>query len=457
VPDRPAADDVAALRRRAAGLATLVEVSGALAATLDLRRVLQATTDGICRLAGLDTAAVYLLEGEHLRLGATTPPLPPDFPEALRRAPLGDHPHLGRAIASGSPLLVADARAAPLTAAERVAVEQRGLRTILYMPLVAGVTPVGALIVASGTAPRPLPPEEVDLCRALANLAALACENARLFESGQASLAALARQAEETRRAHAERLELERQLLHAQKLESLGLLAGGVAHDFNNLLQATLGNLSLALEALPPGGEGAAAVEQAALAARRASDLTRQLLAYSGKGRFVVRPLDLSALVREHAHLLRASVPRSCAIDLRLGAGLPPVEADAGQLQQVILNLITNAAESLGGREGAITVTTALRPGGPAAVQGSRAGPVEPAAAYVALEVTDTGTGMDAEALARLFEPFFSTKGPGGTGLGLALSREFVERWGGRIEVANRPAGGARVTVSLRRGAGPAA
>jgi GAF domain-containing protein len=303
--------EVPVLRRRAERLSTLVEVTGALAATLELEAILQAATDGVTRLAGFDTAAVYLLDGPTLRLGATTPALPPDFHEQLRLAPLSDHPHIGRALDSHSPVLLPDTRTADLTPAERLATEGRGLRTILYAPMIAGVKPVGVLIVSDTSAPRQLAADDVDLCRTLANLAALAIENARLFQGGRDYAAALERQAAEARLAETERLELERRLLHAQKLESLGILAGGIAHDFNNLLQAVLGHLDLALQELTPGSSAREAVEQSAQAARRATDLTRQLLAYSGKGRFVVRPVDLNDLVRENAHLFRASVPHT--------------------------------------------------------------------------------------------------------------------------------------------------
>jgi len=446
VYSRPIVDDVSALRRRAAGLATLVEVSGTLAATLDLPRVLQATTDGVCRLAAFDTAAVYLLAGETLRLGATTPALPPDFPEPLRLAPLADHPHVGRSLATGCPVLLPDARDAALTAAERVAVDQRGLRTVLYVPMIAGVKAVGVLIVAAGGEPRPLGPDEMDLCRALANLAALATENARLYQAGLAHTATLERQAAEARRADAERLELERQLLHAQKLESLGILAGGIAHDFNNLLQAMLGNLSLALPALPPASPVHEAVEHAAQAARRATDLTRQLLAYSGRGRFVIQPVDLSALVRENAHLFRASVPHTCSIALRLAEGLPTVEADVGQVQQVIMNLLTNAAEAIGERAGIVTITTARRAGGAAAAAGSLVAVPAPAEAWVALEVADTGCGMAPETLARLFDPFFTTKGVG-RGLGMSALLGIVRGHHGALFVDSAPGGGTTVRV----------
>jgi signal transduction histidine kinase len=439
------AENVEALRRRATGLATLVEVSGTLAATLDLGQVLQATTDGVCRLAGFDTAAVYSLDGESLWLGATTPTLPPDVPEELRLAALADHPHIRKALACGAPVLLPDARAATLTAAERLVAEQRCLRTILYCPMVAGVKTVGVLIVAASVAPRELQPEEVDLCRTLANLAALALENAALYQAGQVHAAELARQSEEARRANAERLELERRLLHAQKLESLGVLAGGIAHDFNNLLQVVIANLDVALPGLPSGSTALEPVEQAALAARRAADLTRQLLAFSGRGRFVVRPIDLSAIVREDFHLLRASVPHTCAIDLRLGEGLPLVEADVGQVQQVLMNLITNAADAIGALPGTITVTTTRRKGGPETLLGSRiAGEV--ADAYVAVEVADSGCGMGPTTLERMFDPFFSTKGAG-RGLGMSALLGIVRGHRGAIFVDSEPGRGTTVCV----------
>ena len=452
---QPAIENVTALRRRAAGLMTLVEVSGALAATLDLEKILQATTDGVCRLSDFDTAAVYLLDGETLRLSATTPPLPPDFPEPLRLAPVVEHPHIQRALRTGAPVLVPDALEARFTEAERTAAEQRGLRTILYCPMVAGVKASGVLIVSATVAPRPLGPDEVDLCRTLANLAALASENARLYQAGQAYTAALKRQSEEARRADAERLELERRLLHAQKLESLGVLAGGVAHDFNNLLQAMLGNLDLARLDLPPESPARDPVEQATLAARRATDLTRQLLAYSGKGRFVVKPVDVSALVEENAHLFRASVPHTCALELQLGAGLPAVDADVGQLQQVVMNLITNAADAISREPGTITITTSLRPGGPAALAGSRIGDVEPAQAYVELTVSDTGCGMAPATLARIFDPFFSTKGVG-RGLGMSALLGIVRGHHGALFVDSTPGRGTMVRVLLPARTGPA-
>ena len=160
--------------------------------------------------------------------------------------------------------------------------------------------------------------------------------------------------------AEAERLAMERRLLHAQKLESLGILAGGVAHDFNNLLMAVIGNLDLGLLDLPPTFAARPYIERALQAARRAADLTRQMLAYSGKGRFVNTRMDLSELVRENMNLFRTAISRGVSLNLRLTHECSTIEADAGQVQQVIMNLITNAAEAIGEKGGVITLTTGV-------------------------------------------------------------------------------------------------
>lgn len=168
-----------------AELVTLLEVSQELTATLDLQRVLQTTTDRVTELSELKSAAVYLLDGETLRLWATTPPLPPEFPEELRNAPLADHPHIREAIATGMPVFLPDTATADLTPAELAVAKLRDLRSILYLPLLAGTKVMGTLIVTTVGEPKKLSQAQTDLCRALANIAALAVENARLYESSQ--------------------------------------------------------------------------------------------------------------------------------------------------------------------------------------------------------------------------------------------------------------------------------
>jgi len=213
--------------------------------------------------------------------------------------------------------------------------------------------------------------------------------------------------------------EMEEALRQSQKLESLGVLAGGIAHDFNNLLTAIMGNLNLGqmkLAETSPALPHLEAVENTVL---KASELTRQMLAYSGKGRFVVKPQDLNALVTEILHLLKVTVTRKARLQVDLGQELPAIDGDAAQLQQVIMNLVTNAAEALADREGLVRVGTleeTLDSGRIA--REFPAQPLEPGR-YVVLEVEDTGAGMDPQVLARIFDPFFTTKVKG-RGLGLS-------------------------------------
>jgi len=240
---------------------------------------------------------------------------------------------------------------------------------------------------------------------------------------------------------------LQEQLLQAQKLESLGILAGGIAHDFNNLLVGILGNASLALADVSPESPLRETLEGIETAALRAGELTNQMLAYSGKGRFVVEPLDLSSLVEEMAHLLEASISKKACLRRELGRALPAVEADATQLRQLAMNLITNASDALGDRAGTIVLRTRhLRTpreelGRPLAGELERHG-------AVVLEVEDSGCGMDAETRARMFDPFFTTKFTG-RGLGLAAALGIVRGHGGEIDVESRPGKGTRFRVLL--------
>jgi PAS domain S-box-containing protein len=248
------------------------------------------------------------------------------------------------------------------------------------------------------------------------------------------------------KRAEEERLDLERRLLHAQKLESLGILAGGIAHDFNNLLMAVLGNLDLALRKVSPVSPARANLEQSAQAARRATDLTRQMLAYSGKGRFIVKAMDLSELVDENTHLFRASVARTATLDVRLDRSLPPIEADAGQVQQVIMNLITNASEAIGDMSGTITVATGVQECDAQCLKRSRIEDVPSAGRFVYLEVSDTGCGMNDQTQQRLFDPFFTTKAPG-RGLGMSAILGIVRGHGGAIFVESAAGKGTTIRI----------
>jgi signal transduction histidine kinase/CheY-like chemotaxis protein len=255
------------------------------------------------------------------------------------------------------------------------------------------------------------------------------------------------------KQAEAERQEVERGLLHTQKLESLGVLAGGIAHDFNNLLTGVLGNASLARSALAPDSAPRRHVERIEVAATRAADLCRQMLAYAGKGRFMLRKIDLSRLVEDTLHLLRLSISKKAELKLDLTHGLPAIEADPTQISQVVMNLVMNASEAIGEHAGRIHISTRVLQVGRSGLAGAVLTPDLPVGEYICLEVSDTGGGMPPETVARIFEPFFTTKFTG-RGLGLAAVLGIVRGHKGALQVASEPGRGSNFTVLFPRAEG---
>ena len=257
------------------------------------------------------------------------------------------------------------------------------------------------------------------------------------------------------RKAEADRQALERKLQEAQKLESLGVLAGGIAHDFNNLLTGVLGNASLARMDLPEESPIQLYLEQIETAATRAADLCRQMLAYSGKGRFVIQRLDLNKVIDETAKLLHVSISKKAVIKIDLAPGLPAVLGDATQLRQIIMNLVINASEAVGDRSGFIGVTTGLMRADRAYLQSTLLAPELPGGDYVFLEVSDNGGGMSPEVQHKIFEPFFTTKFTG-RGLGLAAVLGIVRGHKGALKVFSEPGWGTTFKVLLPCAEGPA-
>ncbi len=253
----------------------------------------------------------------------------------------------------------------------------------------------------------------------------------------------------ERRRAELERQRLEEQIQHAQKLESLGVLAGGIAHDFNNLLMGVLGNAGLALKEVPPLGPVRRALEDIEKAAQRAADLTGQLLAYSGRGRFVVEPFDLNHLVSDMVHLLEVSISKKSRLICAFSDPLPAIEGDAAQMQQVVMNLITNASDALEPRSGTIEIKTGCLECTQEYLKNTYLDDDLEAGSYVFLEVVDSGAGMDEKNLARIFDPFFTTKFAG-RGLGLAAVLGIVRAHRGAIEVRSRRGRGTSFRYSSR-------
>jgi signal transduction histidine kinase len=238
-----------------------------------------------------------------------------------------------------------------------------------------------------------------------------------------------------------ERLALERKLLEAQRLESLGVLAGGIAHDFNNLLAAILGNAELAQLDLPPASPAHASIAEIDSAARRAAGLTQQMLAYSGRGHFVVDRHDLNALLSGMTELLEASVPRQVKLQFALAPQLPAIVADATQIRQAVTNLVMNAAEAIGEHEGIITLATRQCQIDQAYLAQANLTHDLVEGSYVELAIADTGHGMDADTQAKIFEPFFSTKFIG-RGLGLAAVLGIVRGHRGALTVHSVPGQG---------------
>ncbi len=238
------------------------------------------------------------------------------------------------------------------------------------------------------------------------------------------------------------RKRMEERARETQKMESVGQLAAGIAHDFNNLLTGVVGNASLAAELVPAHLKPA--MEEIAEAGQRAAELTRQLLAYAGKGRFVVERVDLAEAVRGAISLLRPSVSKKAELKLNLTGPAPIVEADRSQIQQVIMNLAINASEAIGNAPGEISVSACVAAVDKEAAAAHGGAPGD----YACLEVRDTGCGMDEATKARIFDPFFTTKFMG-RGLGLAAVAGIARICRGWIDVASRPGKGATFRVFL--------
>ena len=259
----------------------------------------------------------------------------------------------------------------------------------------------------------------------------------------------------ERKQAEDERRKMEQQLLHAQKLESLGVLAGGIAHDFNNILMAIIGNADLALLRInkeSPAVENLHRIEQAAA---RATDLAKQMLAYSGKGKFVVEPIDINGLLEEMLHMLEVSISKKAVLRFDLVPNLPTVEADATQVRQIVMNLVINASEAIGDKSGVIAITTGCMDCDKSYLKDVWLDENLTEGLYLYIEIADNGCGMDRETLGKIFDPFFSTKFTG-RGLGMAAVLGIVRGHKGAIKVYSEPQKGTTFKVLLPASGNPA-
>ncbi|MGZ8463348.1 MAG: PAS domain S-box protein [Candidatus Deferrimicrobiaceae bacterium] len=243
-----------------------------------------------------------------------------------------------------------------------------------------------------------------------------------------------------------EKRSLERQVRQAQKMESLGVLAGGIAHDFNNLLMVILGHAEQALKETSPLSAARKDLNEITTAVERAADLCRQMLSYAGQSEFVLERVGLRELVEEMVHLLQTAISKKAILNLSLERGLPSIEGDPSQIRQVVMNLIINASEAIGDRSGVITVSAGSTLCDEEYLRKTELRDHLAPGLYVHLEVTDTGSGMDAGTRARIFEPFFSTKFTG-RGLGLAVVMGIVHAHGGALKVYSEPGKGTTFKV----------
>ncbi len=412
-----------ALRRQKTRLETLLRVAARLNSLTDRQAVLDAVCVEVRSMLGACAASVALLDPSTgaLRLAASSG-LPDDAQALLANVPADVWMRIRDDF---RPVLSIPEFRDRVVPEDRELVERAGIRTCLAALVRHEERLLGTITAWTLGEVREFTADERALLQGVADQAALAISNAQ-------ALADL-RQSEE-------------QMRNAQKLESLGVLAGGIAHDFNNLLVGVLGNASLALSELPADSPARQFVQDVETSAQRAAELTRQMLAYSGRGKFVVEPLNLSHVVHEMTQLLGRVISKRARLSLHLRDDTPPIVADATQLRQVVMNLITNASDALLGESGLVTVRTGTVHADARMLAGTYLNEELPAGKYVYLEVTDSGVGMDAATRARIFEPFFTTKFTG-RGLGLAAVLGIVRGHKGAIDVTSEPGCGTTFRV----------
>jgi len=248
---------------------------------------------------------------------------------------------------------------------------------------------------------------------------------------------------------------MEQQMLHSQKLESLGILAGGIAHDFNNILTSIIGNSDLALMRINKESPAIENLQQIEKASARAADLAKQMLAYSGRGKFVVENLDLNCLLKEMLHILEVSISKRVVLRLNLTQPLPTVEVDATQVRQIVMNLVINASEAIGDKSGVIAITTGCMDCDKNYLKDVWLTENIGEGLYVYLEIADTGCGMSKETLGKIFDPFYSTKFSG-RGLGMSAVLGIVRGHKGAIKVYSEPGRGSAFKILLPASSKPA-
>lgn len=430
------ATDITARRQAEQQLAHERTVMELMARGVKLDEVLTQLVLGHEGLFAGTIGSVLLFDPVSRRLTSVAAPhLPVEFCRQVDAVEVGPNAgSCGTAVFTGKTVIVEDIATDERWAAYRDLTATYGLRACWSTPIRSAQGVVLGVFSLYYREPRSPQPQELAAIASSARLAGLAIERSQTDEA---------------------RLNLERKLLETQKLESLGVLAGGIAHDFNNLLTGILGNSSLASLELPDGSPIQDYLGQVNQASLRAADLCKQMLAYSGRGRFVVQKLDINHLVEETTHLLQISISKQAVLRFNLAKGLPTIEADATQIRQVVMNLVINASEAIGEKSGVISVSTGLTRIDHAYLGGTIAAPEIPEGEYVSLEISDNGTGMSPETQAKIFDPFFSTKFTG-RGLGLAAVLGIMRGHKGALKVYSELGRGTTFKLLFPCATGPA-
>ena len=366
--------------------------------------------------------SILLLDSETHRLThASAPSLPEDYVNAVDGIEIGPNVgSCGTAAYRREPVFVSDIEKDPLWENFKELALEHGLKACWSVPIISSDHEVLGTFALYYRLPGTPDSFQIELIHQFGHLAALAIEKIRSAE---------------------EKARLEEQFRQTQKLESLGILAGGIAHDFNNLLVGILGNAGFALSDLESDHPVRECIQQIELSAQRASDLTRQLLAYSGRGKFLVGTVNPKTIVEEMSHLLKISIDPNAEMILDFDPQTPSVEADATQLRQVIMNLIINASDALEGKPGKIYVRTGETELRKSDLVGMIPSDQPMRGRYCFLEIKDTGCGMDSKTVSKIFDPFFTTKFTG-RGLGLAAVLGIVRSHRGGLRVKSKPGKG---------------